>query len=42
MPKRLSDKQKDILRQFDNSMTGKEHENQKGFLDKVKDLFQSN
>ncbi|MGI6691722.1 MAG: molecular chaperone DnaJ [Clostridiales bacterium] len=42
VPKRLSDKQKDILRQFDNSMTGKEHENQKGFLDKVKDLFQSN
>ncbi|MGI6634394.1 MAG: molecular chaperone DnaJ [Christensenellales bacterium] len=40
VPKRLNDKQKDLLRQLDASMTGKEYESQKGFLDKVKELFQ--
>ena len=40
IPKKLTDKQKDILRQFDETVTGKQYENRKGFLDKLKDLFQ--
>lgn len=39
IPKRLSDKQRELLRQFDESSTGKEYEQRKGFFDKVKDLF---
>ena len=39
IPRRLSDKQKDLLRQFDESSTGKEYENSKSFFDKVKDIF---
>jgi molecular chaperone DnaJ len=40
VPKRMSEKQKDLLRQFEAQASGKEYEGQKGFLDKVKDLFQ--
>lgn len=40
VPRRLNEKQKELLRQLDKSMTGKEYESQKGFLDKVKDMFQ--
>lgn len=40
VPKRLSDKQKQLLQEFQELSSGKEYEKQKGFLDKVKDLFQ--
>ena len=39
VPRRLSDKQKELLRQFDEISSGKEYEGRKSFLDKVKDLF---
>ena len=39
VPTRLSDKQKDLLRQFDGASTGKEYKERKTFLDKMKDLF---
>ena len=39
IPKRMSEKQRELLRQFDDMSTGKEYEQRKGFCDKVKDLF---
>lgn len=39
IPKKMTDKQRDLLRQFDEISTGKEYESRRGFLDKVKDLF---
>ena len=39
IPRRLSEKQKDLLRQFEDASSGKEYETRKSFLDKVKDLF---
>lgn len=39
VPKRLSDKQKDLLRQFEDSLTGKEYEGRKSFFDRVRDSF---
>ena len=39
VPTRLSDKQKELLRQFDGASTGKEYKERKTFLDKMKDLF---
>jgi molecular chaperone DnaJ len=39
IPKRLSDKQKDLLRQFDVASTGKEYEQKKSFIDRMKDAF---
>ncbi len=39
IPKRMSEKQKELLRQFDAVSTGKEYEGSKSFLDKVKSLF---
>lgn len=39
IPKRMSDKQRELLRQFDENSTGKEYEQKKSFLNKVKDLF---
>ena len=39
IPKRLTDKQKELLRQFDETTTGKEYEKQKSFFDKIKDKF---
>ncbi len=39
IPKRLSEKQKELLRQFDDASSGREYENRKSFLDKMKDLF---
>ncbi|MBE5814412.1 MAG: molecular chaperone DnaJ [Clostridiales bacterium] len=38
-PTRLSEKQKELLRELDASMTGKEYEGRKSFMDKLKDLF---
>ena len=40
IPKRLNNKQKDVLRQFDAMTTDKEYDNRKGFMDRVKELFQ--
>jgi len=40
VPKRMSAKQKELLREFDQQSTGKEYESQKSFKEKVKDLFQ--
>ena len=39
VPKRLNEKQKEILRQFESQTTGREYEGSKTFLDKVKSLF---
>ncbi len=39
VPTRLNEKQKELLRQFDDASTGKEYAGRKGFLDKMKDLF---
>lgn len=41
VPKRLTEKQKDLLRQFEEVTSGKEYETRKSFLDKVKDIFNS-
>ena len=35
----LTEKQKELLRELDASMTGKEYEGRKSFADKIKDLF---
>ncbi len=40
VPKRLSDKQKELLRELEELSTGKDSERQKSFKDKVKDIFQ--
>lgn len=39
IPKKLSEKQRELLRQFDESSTGKEYEQRKSFFDKVKERF---
>lgn len=39
IPKKLNEKQKNLLKQFDESLSGKEYAESKGFFDKVKDLF---
>lgn len=39
VPRRLTDKQRELLRQFDESATGREYEKRKSFLDKLKDVF---
>ncbi|MBO2515934.1 MAG: molecular chaperone DnaJ, partial [Clostridiales bacterium] len=39
IPRHLTDKQKELLRQFDEASTGKEYDKRRGFLDKIKDLF---
>lgn len=41
VPKRLTEKQKELLRQFEEATSGKEYETRKSFLDKVKDIFNS-
>ncbi|MBQ8151077.1 MAG: molecular chaperone DnaJ [Clostridia bacterium] len=38
-PTKLSEKQKELLRELDASMTGREYEGRKSFADKIKDLF---
>ena len=40
VPKRMSAKQKELLKEFEQHSTGKEYDNQKSFKDKVKDIFQ--
>jgi molecular chaperone DnaJ len=39
VPKRLNDKQKELLRQFADQMGEDVHEQRKSFFDKVKDVF---
>ena len=39
IPRRLTDRQKDLLRQFDESSTGREYDGKKSFMDRVKELF---
>ncbi|MDR2505658.1 MAG: molecular chaperone DnaJ [Oscillospiraceae bacterium] len=39
IPKKLTDKQKEYLREFENSLTGKEYEGRKSFFERMKDLF---
>ena len=39
VPRKLSDKQKDLLRQLEETTTGKEYETKKSFMDRVKELF---
>jgi molecular chaperone DnaJ len=39
IPKKLSEKQKDLLREFENSLTGREYEGRRSFFDRMKDLF---
>jgi len=39
VPRKLTDKQKELLRMFDESTTGKEYEAKKSFLSRVKEAF---
>ncbi len=39
IPKRLSGKQKELLRQFDDTTTDREYDGRKSFMDRVKELF---
>ncbi len=39
IPKRLSAKQKELLRQFDDTTTDREYDSRKSFMDRVKELF---
>ena len=39
VPKKLTDKQKEILKIFEESTTGKEYEQKKSFLNKIKEAF---
>ena len=38
-PRRLNDRQKELLRQFESSATGREYEGKKSFMDKLKNAF---
>ena len=39
VPRKLNEKQKELLRQLDESMGGKEYEGRRSFMDKIKDFF---
>ena len=39
IPKSLSNKQKEVLREFDSSLDAKNYQKRKGFFDKLKDFF---
>lgn len=39
VPKRLSDHQKELLKQFEDSLSGKEYETRKSFFERMKDYF---
>ena len=38
-PRRLTEKQRELLRQFDGDDNGKQYDQRKNFIDKVKELF---
>lgn len=40
VPKNLSKKQKEILKEFEDNQTEKNYQKRKGFFDKIKDLFE--
>ena len=42
VPKHLGDKQKDLLRQFENSLNGREYERRKSFGDQVRSYIKEN
>ena len=42
VPKHLGEKQKDLLRQFEDSLSGKEYERRKSFADQVKSYIKEN
>jgi len=39
VPRKMSEKQKDLLRQFEGTVTGKEYEEKKSFFERMKDAF---
>jgi molecular chaperone DnaJ len=39
VPKKLSKKQRELLRAFDDSLDEKNHSKQAGFFDKIKKMF---
>ena len=39
IPRRLTNKQKELWREFDSTTSDKEYDNRKGFMDRVKELF---
>ena len=39
IPRKLTEKQRELLRQFDDTTTGKEYESRKSFMERVKELF---
>ena len=39
IPKKLNNKQKELLKQFDDMTTDKEYESRKSFIDRVKEIF---
>ncbi|MDR1600379.1 MAG: molecular chaperone DnaJ [Oscillospiraceae bacterium] len=39
IPKKLTERQKSLLREFEDSLTGREYEGRRSFLDRMKDLF---
>ena len=39
IPKRLNNRQKELLRQFDDTTSDREYDNRKGFMDRVKEMF---
>jgi len=42
VPKHLGEKQKDLLRQFEDSLSGREYERRKSFADQVKSYIKDN
>ena len=42
VPKHLGEKQKDLLRQFEDSLSGREYERRKSFSDQVKSYIRDN
>ena len=39
VPRKLSEKQKQLLREFEQAVGGKEYEGRKTFADKIKEIF---
>ena len=39
VPRKLNERQKDLLRQLEQSLGGKEYEGRKTFADKIKEIF---
>ena len=39
VPRKLTEKQRELLRQFESTTSGKEYEGRKSFMDKLKDVF---